>query len=263
MTDDLQLFTFETQTVRTVLVNGEPWFVAKDVTDILGYTNGRMATGALPDRMKSSVTISDGTPGNPSRAAVSESGVYRLVMRSNLPAAERFQDWLAEEVIPQIRRTGSYGVRKELTRVEMAEMLLEAEKAREKLAIDLRVAEAQKLALAAGRREDAPKVASYEMLMEADGAVSVNAAAKILNMPGIGQNNFFGLLREYGMIIPGKRVPYQKYIDQGWFTVRAGAWGKPTTDGHEWAEVTRVTAKGLDRLARFFKAKEPLEAVPE
>ncbi|MER6598990.1 BRO family protein [Streptomyces parvus] len=103
-------FTFpdDGQTVRTVMVDGEPWFVGMDVTAVLGYANGRDVLASLPAHMRNTVAISDGNRGNPNRAIVSESGVYRLVMRSNLPAAERFQDWLAEEVIPSIRRTGSY-----------------------------------------------------------------------------------------------------------------------------------------------------------
>lgn len=109
---EIQPFTFPAtgQAVRTVVVNGEPWFVAADVTAVLGYANGRMAIGNLPDRMKNSVTISDGNRGNPNRTVLSESGVYRLVMRSDLPEAEPFQDWLAEDVIPAIRRTGSYSM---------------------------------------------------------------------------------------------------------------------------------------------------------
>lgn len=94
--------------IRVMTVDGEPWFVGGDVTSLLGYANGRDALAALPERMRNTVAIPDGKRGNPNRAIVSESGVYRLVMRSNLPAAERFQDWLAEEVIPSIRRTGSY-----------------------------------------------------------------------------------------------------------------------------------------------------------
>ncbi|MEU0355704.1 BRO family protein [Streptomyces cyaneofuscatus] len=106
------VFTFpETaQHVRSVMIDGEPWFVAKDVTDILGLANGRDAVGRLPERMKSSVVIADGTPGNPNKTLIRESGVYRLIMRSNLPAAERFQDWLAEEVVPSLRTTGSYSI---------------------------------------------------------------------------------------------------------------------------------------------------------
>jgi anti-repressor protein len=96
------------QTVRTVEIDGEPWFVGMDVTAILGYANGRDVLASLPGRMRNTVAIPDGNRGNPNRGVVSESGVYRLIMRSNLPTAERFQDWLAEEVIPSIRRTGSY-----------------------------------------------------------------------------------------------------------------------------------------------------------
>lgn len=110
--NDIIPFTFpETgQPVRTVTINGEPWFVGMDVTAVLGYANGRDALATLPERMRNTVAIPDGKRGNPSRAIITESGVYRLVMRSNLPAAEQFQDWLAEEVIPSIRRTGSYTV---------------------------------------------------------------------------------------------------------------------------------------------------------
>lgn len=96
------------QPVRTLMIDGQPWFVGMDVTGLLGYANGRDALTSLPDRMRNTVAIPDGNRGNPNRAIISESGVYRLVMRSNLPAAEAFQDWLAEEVIPSIRRTGSY-----------------------------------------------------------------------------------------------------------------------------------------------------------
>lgn len=108
----IQLFEFPDngEAVRVVTIDGEPWFVGGDVTAILGYANGRDAIGALPERMRNSVAISDGKRGNPNRAVISESGVYRLVMRSTLASAERFQDWLAEDVIPTIRRTGSYSI---------------------------------------------------------------------------------------------------------------------------------------------------------
>jgi prophage antirepressor-like protein len=108
MSTEIVPFAFQGAEVRTVTIDGEPWFVAADVTDLLGYTNGRMSVAAIPDRMKSSVTISDGTSGNPNRAILNEAGVNRLIMRSTLPNAERIQDWLAEDVMPSIRKTGSY-----------------------------------------------------------------------------------------------------------------------------------------------------------
>lgn len=252
MTADLQLFTFEHGAqVRTVMIDGEPWFVAADLAKILGYRDASNAVRNLRDAWKGAHEMS--TPGGLQELTiVSEPGVYRLIMRSNLPAAERFQDWLAEEVIPQIRKTGRYGVQKELSRVEFAEMLLESEKAREKERVDRLLAEAQNKALAAGRREDAPKVFAYHALMDSSGTVSVAEAAQIINVPGIGQNNFFKLLRDQEIIIPGKTRPYQQYIDRGWFVMRAGR-GKPTTDSWEQVHTTRVTPKGLEALAKIFK----------
>lgn len=111
-TAEIQPFVFPVtgQQVRTVTIDGQPWFVAADVTDILGYANGRDAVAKLPERMRNSVALADGNRGNPNRAVVNEPGVWRLVMRSTLDQAEAFQDWLAEEVIPSIRRTGTYSL---------------------------------------------------------------------------------------------------------------------------------------------------------
>ncbi|MFC8271125.1 BRO family protein [Streptomyces sp. NPDC057271] len=172
-------YTFpETGTpVRVVTINNEPWFVGSDVTAVLGYGNGRDALGRLPERMKSSVAISDGTPGNPNRAIVSESGVYRLIMRSNLPAAERFQDWLAEEVLPSIRRTGSYSV------APPAPALPDLSTPHGVLALTqqfVRVAE-QLVEADAKLKEMEPKALAHDTLMAAqDGDMLVRQAAKTL-----------------------------------------------------------------------------------
>lgn len=172
-------FTFpETgQPVRTVEIDGQPWFVAADATAILGYSNGRMAINNLPDRMKGSVTIADGTPGNPNRTIISESGVYRLVMRSNLPAAERFQDWLAEEVVPSIRRTGGYTV------APAAPALPDISTPQGVLALTqqfVRVAE-QLVEADAKLKELEPKALAHDTLMAAQaGDVLVRQAAKTL-----------------------------------------------------------------------------------
>lgn len=107
----VQPFTFPStgQQVRTVTVDGQPWFFAADVATVLGHSNIRVAVGRLPERMRG-VTETD-TPGGLQKVQiVNEPGVWRLVMRSNLERAEEFQDWLAEEVIPSIRQTGSYSM---------------------------------------------------------------------------------------------------------------------------------------------------------
>jgi prophage antirepressor-like protein len=265
MTTDLQLFTFGHAEVRVLQIDGEPWFIARDVCNVLEIQDSSMAVGGLDEDEKqqvSSNTISTGVAaGGRDPWVISESGLYSMILRSRKPEARTFKRWVTGEVLPQIRRTGSYAPQKELSRLEFARMLVEAEEARERAEeitrqreLDLKVTEAKNLALEARKREDAPKVSAYEALMEADGAVSMNSAAKILDWKPMA---FWAVLREYRIIIPGKTVPYQKYIDQGWFKVRAGMWGKPTTDGNELTEVTRVTAKGLDRIRDLLRAPAP------
>jgi prophage antirepressor-like protein len=117
------VFTFPVtgQRVRTVQINGEPWFVGADVTTILGYANGnRDLNRHVPERHRRGYRI--GTPsGDQQMSIVDEPGVYRLIMRSNQAQAETFQDWIAEEVLPSIRKTGSYSVAKPMDELELAE----------------------------------------------------------------------------------------------------------------------------------------------
>lgn len=86
------------------------WFDAKDVCDVLSMTNGRQSVSRLKDHEKISVTVRDGNQGNPNRTLISESGFYRLVLRSNKPKAEKFQLHVTKEILPSIRKTGKYEV---------------------------------------------------------------------------------------------------------------------------------------------------------
>ena len=109
---NLQIFNYESNKVRIISgEDGEPWFVAKDVCDILELANARDAVSILDDDEKSSVRISDGTSpkgGNPNMNIISESGLYTLIMRSNKPEAKKFRKWVTSEVLPSIRKTGCY-----------------------------------------------------------------------------------------------------------------------------------------------------------
>ena len=93
-----QVFNFGDNAVRTIEKGGEPWFVAKDVADVLGYANGR---DAISKHCKASDTVAiyDGTSGNPNVTIIPERDVYRLVMRSKLPTAEKFEEWVVAEVL--------------------------------------------------------------------------------------------------------------------------------------------------------------------
>lgn len=107
---DLIPFTYGEQPVRTLTIDGEPWFVAGDICAVLDLGNVGQALSSLDLDEKGSITITDGTPGNPNRAIVSEPGMYSLILRSRKPEARQFRRWITHEVIPTIRKTGGYGI---------------------------------------------------------------------------------------------------------------------------------------------------------
>ena len=112
MINSLQVFTYKQHDVRTVTVEGDIWFVAKDVCDILEIVNHRDAIQSLDDDEKRVSEIA--TPSNSGYSSVniiSEPGVYALVMKSRKPEAKQFSRWVRHEVLPQIRKTGSYNMR--------------------------------------------------------------------------------------------------------------------------------------------------------
>ena len=100
-------FRFDQSPVRTVIKDGDPWFVAKDVCDILGIDNPSQAVGRLDDD-ENGITTIDTTAGHRELLTVNESGVYSLVFTSRKPEAKRFRKWVTSEVLPEIRRTGGY-----------------------------------------------------------------------------------------------------------------------------------------------------------
>lgn len=104
----LRVFSFKDQDVRVVEVDGEPWWVAKDVCDVLGIQNARDAISVLDEDERNTVGISDGLRGNPNMNIISESGLYTLILRSNKAEARPFRRWVTHEVLPSLRRNGFY-----------------------------------------------------------------------------------------------------------------------------------------------------------
>lgn len=114
----VERFTFDGAEVRTVIRDGDPWWVAGDVCAALCITNVGNALSRLDDDEKSSIRLTDGTPGNPNRAIINEAGLYSLIIRSDRPDARKFKRWITHEVLPAIRKTGQYvptAVPKEIT----------------------------------------------------------------------------------------------------------------------------------------------------
>lgn len=117
-----QTFDFRGQVVRTVDMQGEPWFVAVDVCSVLDIDNSRQATSYLDDDERSVIT-NDGRP----LTIVSEPGLFSLILRSRKPEAKAFKRWVTHEVLPAIRKTGHYGIDVQaIDRKTLAQWLIEA-----------------------------------------------------------------------------------------------------------------------------------------
>ena len=187
--------------VRIVQVDDNPWFVAKDVTDILMYQNGRDALSRhVDDEDKADVVIHDGSQ-NRNMTIINESGLYSLVLSSKLESARKFKRWITSEVIPQIRKTGAYHTPK--TYAEALRALAdEAEKAE---------------ALKKQNQLMQPKAEFFDAVTDSKTAIPIGDVAKILDI-GIGRNKLFEFLRQKSILTSDNR-PYQKYIDSGYFRV--------------------------------------------
>ncbi len=125
--NQISIFDFEKQQVRTVIIDSEIWFVASDVTRILGYQNGRKAIDdhCLKGVTKKYTLLTKG--GNQELTIINESGIYQLVLASKLPNAIKFKQWVTEKILPSIRKTGSYSVtpKKELSIEEMTLLVIQ------------------------------------------------------------------------------------------------------------------------------------------
>ena len=107
--NNLQIFEFDHKEIRTVVKDNQPWFVGKDVADVLGYTNSRKAiVDHIDSEDKDDVTIRDSIGRNQTMTAINESGLYSLILKSQLPAAKKFKRWVTSEVLPAIRKQGAY-----------------------------------------------------------------------------------------------------------------------------------------------------------
>ena len=106
--NELQNFNFSGQDVRIITINDEPWFVGKDVADILGYSNSRKALSDHVDDEDKGVTKSDTLGGNQNITIINESGLYSLILKSKKSEAKQFKRWVTSDVLPTIRKHGAY-----------------------------------------------------------------------------------------------------------------------------------------------------------
>lgn len=173
---ELQIFqNAEFGSVRTATIDGEPYFVGKDVATILGYSNLRDAISKHVDDEDKGVAKCDTLGGRQEILFINESGLYSLILRSQLPAAKRFKRWVTSEVLPAIRRHGMYATEELIANPDLAIAAFQALKAeREKRqALEEAVAvQAQQIA------ELKPKATYYDVVLKCKDAVNISVIAK-------------------------------------------------------------------------------------
>lgn len=258
MNNEIQQFDFKGASLRTLTDKaGEPWFVAKDVCDILGHSNVSMALDRLDDDERSKFNL--GRQGETN--IVNEAGLYVLVLGSRKPEAHEFKRWVTHEVLPQIRRTGGY-----IPTTDADDDVTILAKA---VMIGQRTMEQQQRKIAEQQTrivELEPKARFADAVAASDGTCLVGELAKMLRQNGmdIGQNRLFRLLQADGYLGKSgsnRNVPTQRAMDLGLFRI------KETTvthaDGHTTVSRTpKVTGKGqryfIDRY--WGRAQPTLEA---
>ncbi|MFH7812181.1 MULTISPECIES: BRO family protein [Acetobacter] len=250
---------FEGAPIRITDVGGEPWFLLSDVCVVLEIRNHRHAAARLDPDEKGVVT--NDTLGGPQKTAIiNESGLYTLTFDSRKPAAKRFRKWVTSEVLPSIRRTGSYSVQpvpEPSPALSMAEMTLAVISDLQKQVETHKLQIAEHLDTIASHTEllnySMPKAAIHDRLIETEGTLTLSDAAKTI---GVAPRKFIALLRREGWLFRRGKSPlaaYQDKITSGYLTHKVSVILAPD-GGERITEQVRVTSKGLAKLARLVPA---------
>ena len=227
--NDLQIFNNEEfGEIRTVTIDNEPWFVAKDICEALKHTNPTMAMQMLEEDERTKLSLGRAGETN----CINESGLYTLIIKSNLPKAKKFRKWVTSEVLPSIRKNGGYIDGQEHLSDEelMAKALVVANK---KIAERDRIIQRMK-----------PKEVFADAVATSKTSILVGDLAKL-----ICQN---GYLIKSGS---SRNMPQQRYVEQGLFEVKESNFQNP--DGSvRITRTTKVSGKGQIYFINKFKQME-------
>ena len=250
--DGIKTFTNkEFGTVRTIVKDGEPWFVGKDVAEILGYKETAKAIRTHICAEDKGVSVLDTPGGQQKITLINESGLYSLILGSKLPKAKTFKRWVTSEVLPTIRKTGGY--------VANDEMFINTYLPN----ADAQTRELFRLNLSTIRQlnnkieQDNPLVDFASHIQTSEDCISMNDMAKLATKNGIkiGRTRLFNFLREkkvLGCKDGHKNMPYQRYIDtQPWFQLKESSY---IQNGEVRIGLTpMVTPKGQSGIIRMLR----------
>lgn len=241
--------------VRTVTINGDPWFVGKDVAAALGFTNPRDAISTHVFDEDKGVESIDTLGGKQKMTVINESGLYALVFGSRLKSAQRFKHWVTSEVLPAIRRTGGYQVPAPQGKELLALAVLEAQK----------TIEEQNKAI----EQMKPKVIFANAVETSHTSILIGDLAKLLKQNGVetGQKRLFDWMREKGYLIKRKgsdwNMPTQKAMNMKLFEVKESTVNNP--DGSvRINRTTKVTGRGQTYFVnKFLDSRDNRDRDPE
>ena len=255
MNNEIEIFkNGEFGEIRTLLINDEPWFVGKDVTEILGYSNPSKALSDHVDEEDKLNNKSLSSLGQRGGWIINESGLYSLILSSKLPTAKKFKKWVTSEVLPSIRKHGAYMTN------ETLEEALTSPDFLIKLATELKKEKEQRQALEKEQKKNAPKVLFADAVSGSNTSILIGDFAKILKQNGvkIGQNKLFSWLRENNYLIKRRgssyNMPTQKSMDLGLFEIKENTITK--SDGDTLITMTaKLTGKGQTYFMNKFVKK--------
>lgn len=254
--EELQIFSNnEFGEVRTLDVDGRPYFAGTDVARALGYSEPHKAvTRHCRDDGMIRTPITDRLGRMQETVFIPEGDLYRLIISSKLPSAEKFERWVFDEVLPAIRKHGAYMTESTLEKALCSPDFLI------KLATELKDEKTKRAKLEQENKAMQPKAIFADAVSASDTSILVGELAKVLRQNGIeiGQNRLFAWLREKGYLMKGgasKNMPTQSAMECGLFEIKEGSYIN-SSGTNITTKTTKVTGKGQIYFVNKFLTRD-------
>ena len=225
--NEIQVWNYESSEIRTVQVNGEPWFVLADVCKVLELSSPHKVADRLENDERNQIPVTDSLGRYQNTAIINESGLYTVILRSDKPQAKPFRKWVTSEVLPSIRKHGAYmtdqALEKALTNpdflIELATQLKTEQEQRRRLETTVAAQSKQ-------MEQDKPKVLFADSVAASSSSILIGELAKLIKQNGVdmGQRRLFAWMRENGYLI--KRcgseynLPTQRSMERGLMEIK-------------------------------------------
>lgn len=241
--NNIQIFNnTEFGSVRTMVIDNEPWVVGKDVAEILGYKDTSDAMRRhVDDEDKLTRRFTDSGQ-NREMYIINESGLYSLILSSKMPNARKFKHWVTSEILPSIRKHGAYMTEQTLEQaLTSPDFLIQ-------LATKLKDEQEKNKALTEANNRMRPKEIFADAVMTSEHSILIGELAKLIAQNGyaIGQKRLFAWMREHGYLLKqggSYNLPAQRYVEAGLFEIKESSISNP--DGSvRLTRTTKVTGKG-------------------